>query len=65
MDDTMRKWRIELEEIDGGEWRATLEKNQGTEEFPEWWCVQSFEGELSFVLNGAKREVHRQEKDGS
>ncbi len=59
----MKKWRIELEEVGSGEWLATLEKNHGTEEFPEWWCERSFEGALTFVLNGTKREVHRLERE--
>ena len=58
----MKKWRIELESLSSGEWLATLEKNHGSEDAPEWWCERSFEGPLAFVLNGAKREVHRLEK---
>jgi hypothetical protein len=57
----MKKWRIELEDLGDKGWSATVEKNHGTEEAPEWWCERSYEGELQFVLNGAKREVRRQE----
>jgi len=58
----MHKYRIELENEGDGYWSGTLQKNEGTQEWPEWWGVTSFQGDLESTLEKAREEVRRQEK---
>ncbi len=38
-------------------WTGDLQKNHGTDDEPEWWGVETYEGTLSSVMADAKLGV--------